>query len=453
MNRKTEKYLRTYAAVPARPLVASSLKDIEQAVVIPALAESSSLFSTLASLARNPSHDLRRTLVICVVNNHRPNIATEADIRDNQETLHLLKALVFGTLSTLRRHIEINEDLQQIAESDIRLALIDASSPGMEIPDHDGGVGTARKIGMDAVLRCMERKELEKEVICCLDADTLVEENYLSAVYAHFRGAGTPAAVTAYAHQKPADQYLLAAICCYEIFLRFYVIGLSYAHSPYAFHSIGSTMACTADGYVGVRGMNRRTAAEDFHFLNKLAKIGHIGLIDQTTVFPSARVSGRVPFGTGQRMLRSMTGETDEYRLYDPRIFVIIREWLAGMERDPDRDSTNILSEASQIHPRLTEYLRLNHFDTDWQNIRRNSRNLPHLRQQFHVWFDGLKTMRLVHHLSQHTFPLVNMINGLAGLFDLIGCQFQFFGSSSSVTELDEQLRIVEKLRSDFFFF
>ena len=199
---------------------------------------------------------------------------------------------------------------------------------------------------MDAALRIIDARAAGGGVICCLDADTLVEENYLSAFRTYFTRTGDPAAVSAYAHQKPDDPKLQAAICCYEIFLRSYVIGLSYAGSPYAFHSIGSTMACTADGYTDVRGMNRRTAAEDFHFLNKLAKIGKIGTITETTVFPSSRPSGRVPFGTGRSMLRFLTGGTDEYRLYDPRIFVILKEWLAAMEADPDRDPETILDGA-----------------------------------------------------------------------------------------------------------
>ena len=99
--------------------------------------------------------------------------------------------------------------------------------------------------------------------------------------------------------------------------------------------------------------MNRRTAAEDFHFLNKLAKIGKIGTMTETTVFPSPRPSGRVPFGTGRSMLRFMTGGTDEYRLYDPRIFVILQEWLAGMEADPDRDPETILDGADRFMPVL----------------------------------------------------------------------------------------------------
>ncbi len=450
MELRTEKYLRTYAAAPARPLVAASIEGVEQAVVIPALAESASLFRTLASLSKNPTGDLRRTLITCVVNNHRPSITSEAEIHDNQETLFLLKALVFGKLPFLTDHGEMQEELRSIARSDLRLAFIDASSPGSEIPDCDGGVGTARKIGMDAVLGLIDQAGMNRGVICCLDADTLVEVNYLSAIRAYFRENRCPAAVTAYAHQIPADPDLLAAICSYEIYLRSYVMGLACSRSPYAFHAIGSTMSCTADGYVGVRGMNRRNAAEDFHFLNKLAKLGNIGVITETKVFPSSRVSGRVPFGTGRRMLRHMAGEADECRLYDPRIFGLIREWLSVMEADPDRDPDKILTDARKINPHLADYLRLARLETDWQNIRRNSRDHRHLRQQFHVWFDGLKTLRLVHHLSNHAFPLVPMFDGLAGLIDLIGEPFPLDDVYPRITEPNRQLRILEALRHFF---
>jgi hypothetical protein len=228
------------------------------------------------------------------------------------------------------------------------------------------------------------------------------------------------------------------------------VIGLSYAGSPYAFHSIGSTMACSADGYTDVRGMNRRRAAEDFHFLNKLAKVGKIGTITETTVFPSSRPSGRVPFGTGRSMLRFLTGGTDEYRLYDPRIFVILREWLAAMETDPDKEPETILGAANRIHARLEEYLRLSRFATDWTVIRKNCRDAGHLRRQFHVWFDGLKTLKLVHHLSRSEFPSVPMFDGLNELIALRGRPLSRVPSPGGIPKLDVQLRILEALRSDF---
>ncbi len=446
---RAEKYLRTYGISTARPIVAASLEGAKQAVVIPTLAERSSLFRTLASIARNPSDELRHTIVICVVNNHRPHMAVSNQIRDNQETLAILKDIVFGSPISSLPSDDIYEDLRQVVGSALRIAYIDASSPGQEIPDHDGGVGTARKIGMDAALRIIGA-EASGGVVCCLDADTLVEKNYLSAVRTHFGATGNPAAVVSYAHQWPVDPGLQAAICCYEIFLRSYVMGLSYAGSPYAFHAIGSTMACTGEGYVGVRGMNRRTAAEDFHFLNKLAKIGNIFTITNTTVFPSARISERVPFGTGRRMLRIMTDGRDEYRLYDPRIFVILRDWLTSIEANPDRDFEAILAEARHIHLHLEEYLRMSNFSVRWSFIRKNSSDPLHLRRHFHVWFDGLKTLRLVHHLTRCAFPLVPMFDGLSTLINMIGSTSPSLEFSDGIPKIDDQYRILVTLRSAF---
>ncbi|MBU1745979.1 MAG: hypothetical protein KJ649_13940 [Proteobacteria bacterium] len=449
--RNIDKYLENYAVSPTRPLLTASVTGVDQAIVIPALAESSSLFRTLSCIAANPPGELRRTLVVCVVNNHRPPVAAEAEIRDNQVTLTILKELVAGRRPSVAGPAMRKADLERIAGSSLRLGCIDASSAGAEIPDRDGGVGTARKIGMDAVLAVLNGRGPGGGVICCLDADTLVMENYLAAVHAHFSMTDDSAAVAGYAHQKPADSGLLAAICCYEIFLRAYVMGLAFAVSPYAFHAIGSTMSCTAQAYAAVRGMNRRKAAEDFHFLDKLAKLRKIGHIGTTTVFPSSRPSDRVPFGTGQRMLRFMNGGTDEYRLYDSRIFAIIREWLSGMEADPDRGTEAILAAAREIHPDLKAYLDLSRFATDWPVIRRNCPDAVHLRRQFHVWFDGLKTMRLVHHLSRSAFPPVPMFEGLKVLLDRMGQAIPLIaGIPAGIPEPDIQFRILEELRSRF---
>jgi len=71
-----------------KPLVATAVRSgIDQAVVIPALAEEWSLFDTLISLCANSPADLERTLVLCVVNNRKPGIARQEDIDQNRRTL------------------------------------------------------------------------------------------------------------------------------------------------------------------------------------------------------------------------------------------------------------------------------------------------------------------------------------------------------------------------------
>ena len=81
-------------ATAAQPLVASELGGIEQVVVIPVLAEKQLLLATLGSLARNPDMELRRTLILCVVNNRRHPLASMNDISNNHDTLRYLQALV-----------------------------------------------------------------------------------------------------------------------------------------------------------------------------------------------------------------------------------------------------------------------------------------------------------------------------------------------------------------------
>ncbi len=156
MNRSLniDKYLKKYAVSPMRPLLTASVADVDQAVVIPALAESSSLFHTLSRIAANPSGELRRTLLVCVVNNHRPPVAAEEEIHDNQVTLTILKELIHGRKPSVAGPAVLKGDLERIAGSGLRLGCIDASSADAEIPDRDGGlthvVGAPSRCNSDA---------------------------------------------------------------------------------------------------------------------------------------------------------------------------------------------------------------------------------------------------------------------------------------------------------------
>lgn len=448
---KADKYLQRYSILNKRPIFARSWDGIENAVVIPALQEKNFLFQTLVSLAKNPPADLRRTMVICVVNNHRPAIAGNQAFADNQETLSILRGLIDKIIVAKLFNQSIREDCRVILESGLRLAAVDASSSGLEIADGDGGVGAARKIGMDAALMILSTQNWTQGIISCLDADTLVEENYLSAIASFFHDNHCPAATASYAHQKPANIELLSAICRYETFLRAYVIGLSFAASPYAFPSIGSTISCTAESYLAVRGMNRRAVAEDFHFLDKLAKLGNIGFVEGTTVHPSPRLSRRVAFGTGRKMIYFLEEGGAECLLYNQEIFIILGTWLHEMVSAPDRSAATIMKAADNIHPCLHEYLTIARFPENWETMRHNCADAEHLRRQFNVWFDGLKTLRLVHHLERSAYPPVAMFSGLKRLLQLMKKEIPLLENISvEAPSINLQFRILFELRALF---
>jgi hypothetical protein len=231
--------------------------------------------------------------------------------------------------------------------------------------------------------------------------------------------------VVDFSHQAPAGLPHTVAIRCYEIFLRYYVLGLRYAGSPYAFHTIGSTMVCTADAYAAVRGMNSREAAEDFYFLVKLAKVCTIGGITATEVHPSARPSARVPFGTGRQMIRFLQEGKREYLLYDPRVFGVLKQWLSTVYAHPDREGSALQAAAEEIEPRLGAFLRTKGFDETWDRIRSNCRDTAVLKRQFSSWFDGFKTLKLIHNLTEEGYPRLPMFIAVEGLMEMMRAEKQ----------------------------
>jgi hypothetical protein len=71
--------------------------------------------------------------------------------------------------------------------------------------------------------------------------------------------------------------------------------------------------------------MNRRQAGEDFHFLHKIVLLGDYGHIKTATVFPAARISNRVPFGTGAALKRWEEGDKELQTAYSLKIFETLR--------------------------------------------------------------------------------------------------------------------------------
>jgi len=341
-------------------------------VVIPALGESLRLFTTLDSLAANPPEFLAEFLVVVVVN-HRED-ATEPEKRDNRETLERLR----------RRGIAL------------RLALIDAASPGLELPAKTGGVGLARRIGMDLALPLLA----PGAVMVCLDADTLVEPGYLRAIRDHFAGNPAGGAVIPFCHQKGESAGEERAITLYELYLRHYVLGLEKAGSPYAFHCVGSAMACTAAAYLKMGGMNARCAGEDFYFLQQLKRTSGIAQLAGTVVHPAARSSHRVPFGTGKSISRILELGEESQSFYRADCFRILGEWLGAVEAGTALSGGELLAASAQLDPELAFFLEQARFATVWDRLRANSGGPEALKVAFHGWFDALKTVRLIHHLS-----------------------------------------------------
>jgi len=436
---RVREYLQKRADLTTRLLISGPCHGVDQVVVVPVLAEGERLFEALRSLAANPGPELQRTLVICVVNHRVAPFGNPAHIDDNRRTLTLLEAL--------RRGQDVPE-LADLVQSGLRLGYVDAASPGYEFPEK-GGVGLARKIGLDWGLAVLDRTDASTKLLFSLDADATVEPNYLSAVREYFEQRNAWAGVVSYAHPLggPPDQ--VAGIVCYELFLRYHVLGLRYAQSPYAFPSIGSTMICRSEAYVAVSGMNQRQAGEDFYFLQQLAKTRGVTRITTTTVYPSSRPSDRVPFGTGPRVRRFMEGGADEYLVYDPRCYRILKHWLAFIATHLDDDADQVLSGASDICIPLGRFLEALGFPQAWSRLRRNSKDDRQFHDQFHRWFDGFRTLKLIHYLRDNGFPQQDLFESIRLLLEWIGAPYGGFDPGAVRGDVRVQIALLYHLRNE----
>ncbi|MBM4332829.1 MAG: hypothetical protein FJ117_16720 [Deltaproteobacteria bacterium] len=412
-----EKYLKSRGISGPWKISGIGQDGYAGAVVIPALAETDYLFTTLQSLAQNPPELLQRFLIVVVVN-HRED-ASLSDKMDN--------------VQTLRRIAYREASLEHL-----NLAWVNAASSGRELPVKTGGVGLARKIGFDLALPRLGYQKVGPLFIS-LDADTLVRPDYLKALIRHFRGAEASGAVIPFCHQPGSTTEEDRAIKRYELFLRAYVLGLSRAGSPYAFHTVGSAMACSAEAYVRAGGMNTRMAGEDFYFLQHLAKTAGISQVKGTVVYPSPRASHRVPFGTGRSITRLLAGDKEAVMFYQTACFQILEEWLALIAQNINASGEEIRLKAERISKDLGDHLDNIHFSEVWDKLRKNFLDQATLLTGFHSWFDGLKTMKLMRHLSVGPLPRLEPDKTLPPLFQWAGLE--------PVNGIDGQLTLLREMQ------
>jgi len=419
-----DKYLKKYS-IPGWDLELSSDNKFENIIVIPAISEFENIKTALNSLLKNDPEHFPNTLVIFVINNLS---SSEEDIKKyNFETLNYLRDFAWN-------------------QKKLIIGIIDASSSGKELPENNGGVGLARKIGMDLALTVFDYKSTQKKILICTDADCTFDTNYLNEIVDNFNKKNLSAAVINYRHDISGTDEKTKAIICYEYYLRYYLLSLKYAGSPFVFHTIGSTMCCDYVSYIKVEGMNKRKAAEDFYFLEKLAKQFNIEKISTTTVYPSGRGSWRVPFGTGQRVNRFLSKEKDEYQLYNPDNFEILKKWTNVLNHNSELISF-YLDEAEKIHPQLYKFLVKQEFDRSFSKIINRTNDEKQLNNQKKFWFDGFRTLKLIHFLRDNVHPNINTFDAIDILFEKLGISHNIKRDKGTIPELSVQKEYLEKLR------
>lgn len=261
------------------------------------------------------------------------------------------------------------------------------------------GAGMARKIGMDEAVRRFNFLNKPEGVIISLDSDCLVSPNYLVGIEEYF-GAGKSnfATTLSFRHrvEELDDERQRKGIQLYEDYLHYYKKAHDYTGFPNSIYTIGSAFAVRAGAYVAQGGMNRRQAGEDFYFLNKLTSLGSVGELKEVFVYPSARVSDRVPFGTGAAITKWMNEEGDLTTTYHFSAFQDLKRLFDSVDelyRIEDEKSGDFIGACP---PSLQKYFELIRFRQKVEEINQNSSSLIFFRKRFFQFFDAFVIMRFL---------------------------------------------------------
>ncbi|MDR2690997.1 MAG: hypothetical protein LBB73_01655, partial [Dysgonamonadaceae bacterium] len=185
------------------------------------------------------------------------------------------------------------------------------------LPGRQTGAGLPRKLGMDEAIRHFRGNK--SGILVSLDADCLVEKNYLMEIHRNFKQYDLNSATIAFHHPiEHLDEAnpLRRAAVQYEMYLHYYRSALEYCGYPYPYFTVGSAFAVTAETYARVGGMGKQQSGEDFYFLQKVFPLGKTKYIDTTCVYPAARISDRVPFGTGPTLRKMLNENTTVKQTY-----------------------------------------------------------------------------------------------------------------------------------------
>ncbi|MBK5195954.1 MAG: glycosyltransferase [Proteiniphilum sp.] len=275
------------------------------------------------------------------------------------------------------------------------------------LPRKHAGVGLARKIGMDLAVEHFLHNVNPGGVIVSLDADCTVSKNFLVTIYEAFSDdTRLNASLHNFFHRVEKNDPLLEnAVRQYELYIHYFRQMLRETGFPYYHHTIGSAFAITADAYVRVGGMGRQQGGEDFYFLQKVFTLGNVKELNDTFVYPMARFSDRIPFGTGPALQKIMEEPDGIMRVYSRKSFHELRRLFEMKDSFFRMEDKDVLTMIAKLDSSLADFLQMTGFSDEVADCNRNSASLATFQKRFFQHFNAFRIIKYLNFSHPDPFP------------------------------------------------
>ena len=279
------------------------------------------------------------------------------------------------------------------------------------LPRKHAGVGLARKIGMDLSVDHFLSVQHPEGIIISLDADCTVSHNFFTGISAAYRQTDKLCCTVQNFHHRVEnnDPQLLNAIRQYEQHIRYFSQMLQYVGFPYYYHTIGSAFSVAADAYARVGGMGRQQGGEDFYFLQKVFALERTKKLDDMFVYPLARYSDRIPFGTGPALQKIIDEPDGKMKTYSMDAFAALKQFFDLRGSFFKQDNQFIEQKISALHPSLVEFSAQTGVISEIAESNANSSTPASFEKRFFHHFNAFKIIKFLNFAHTHYFEPQNI--------------------------------------------
>jgi hypothetical protein len=194
-------------------------------------------------------------------------------------------------------------------------------------------------------------------------------------------------------------------------------------------------MAVRRGSYLAQGGMNTKQAGEDFYFLQKFIEAGSFHEIKTTSVYPSTRVSLRVPFGTGKAMTKLLSSNT-EWPTTAFEVFLEIKPLFAEMgylrrlliDYDIDK-AKSLFLDSLHLQPGVISFLAQVDFFEEVMSIIRQTTNEINFRKRVFRFFNLFMMIRYMHFAARNFHPDTNVFQPAVALLTKLEVSFPLHSS------------------------